>query len=134
DRSLCVRLAHDAIEGFAMMTMTRFSAVLSAALLFSSAQAGAQEYGTYRGLTLGANLQAVTAFAEPSVPQVQTLHERPALIQNVTWRRPYGSSDTTPALRDPVKQIDFSFYNDQLYRMVVQYDVERTRGMTASDL
>jgi hypothetical protein len=35
---------------------------------------------------------------------------------------------------DPVKRVVFSFYNDQLFRVVVDYDRERIRGMTAADL
>jgi hypothetical protein len=35
---------------------------------------------------------------------------------------------------DPVEQILFSFYNDQLFRVVVAYDRERTEGMTTADM
>ena len=35
---------------------------------------------------------------------------------------------------EPVKQIVFSFYNDQLSKMVVDYDQDRTAGMTDADL
>ena len=35
---------------------------------------------------------------------------------------------------DPVEQILFSFYNDQLFRVVVDYGRERTEGMTNADM
>jgi hypothetical protein len=35
---------------------------------------------------------------------------------------------------DPVKQIVFSFYNDQLFRLVINYDRQRTDGMTDGDM
>ena len=45
-----------------------------------------------------------------------------------------SGSGTTLAQTDPVKQIVFSFYNDQLSKMVVDYDVDRTAGMTDADM
>ena len=44
------------------------------------------------------------------------------------------SVEHPPSQTDPVKQIVFSFYNDQLSKMVVDYDHERTAGMTDADL
>jgi hypothetical protein len=35
---------------------------------------------------------------------------------------------------DPVQQIGFSFYNDRLFRIVVDYDRDRTEGMTDADM
>ena len=40
----------------------------------------------------------------------------------------------TAASTDPVEQILFSFYNDQLFRVVVDYGRERTEGMTPADM
>jgi hypothetical protein len=54
-------------------------------------------------------------------------------MQELRWQRPYSSS-ATPSQTDSVKQIVFSFYNDQLSKMVVDYDYERTAGMTDADL
>ena len=33
-----------------------------------------------------------------------------------------------------MQQIGFSFYNDQLFRLVIDYDRDRTEGMTAADM
>src|SRR5689334_6323478 len=35
---------------------------------------------------------------------------------------------------DPVKDVLLSFYNGQLFRIVVNYDRYRTEGMTAADM
>jgi len=35
---------------------------------------------------------------------------------------------------DPVERISFSFYNDQLFRIIVDYSHDRTEGMTQADL
>ncbi len=41
-----------------------------------------------------------------------------------------GSTAST----DPVEQVVFSFYNDQLFRVVVDYGRSRTEGMTDADM
>ena len=56
------------------------------------------------------------------------------MIQELQWTRPYSFSGTTAIQTDPVKQIVFSFYNDQLSKMVIDYERERTEGMTDADL
>jgi hypothetical protein len=40
------------------------------------------------------------------------------VIQELAWRRPYFVSGTTALQTDPVQQIVFSFYNDQLRAVV----------------
>ena len=35
---------------------------------------------------------------------------------------------------DPVEQVSFSFYNGQLFRMVVDYDTDKTNGLTSEDI
>src|SRR5260370_40237167 len=60
------------------------------------------------------------------------VHERPALIEELTWLlpQPYGSS--RPA--ESVDQILFSFYNGALYRMLVTYEDSATKGLTEEDM
>ena len=55
-------------------------------------------------------------------------------MQELQWQRPYSSSSATPAQTEAVRQIVFSFYNDQLSKMVVDYDYDRTAGMTDADM
>ena len=40
---------------------------------------------------------------------------------------------TTPQ-NDPLRQIVFSFDDDQLFKVVMDYDAQRTEGMTGADL
>src|SRR5260370_24292756 len=60
------------------------------------------------------------------------VHERPALIEELTWLlpQPYGSS--RPAVS--VDQILFSFYNGALYRRLVTYEDSATKGLTEEDM
>jgi hypothetical protein len=93
---------------------------------------GAGDLSTYRGFQLGMDLQAVEKQAEMKPSETKTIHQRPALIQDLEWR-PRRFPGPAPD-SDPVKEILFSFYNGQLFRMVVNYDRYRTEGMTGEDM
>ena len=60
------------------------------------------------------------------------IHQCPALIQELNWHaRTYSAP---PSQADSVRDILFSFYNGELFRIVVTYDKDRTEGMTAEDI
>jgi hypothetical protein len=101
--------------------------LLSTPLLYS--QGGPR----YRDFQLGGDLPSISALTAVPVSEAVAIHTRPALMQELRWQRPY-SSTITPSQTDSVKQIMFSFYNDQLSKMVVDYDHERTTGLTDADL
>lgn len=86
----------------------------------------------YRDFQLGGSLASVSAITGAPASDVKTIHTRPASLQSLEWRRPYAGSSGTAV--DPVQQIAFSFYNDQLFRLVVDYDRNRTEGMTDGDM
>ena len=60
------------------------------------------------------------------------IHQRPALIQELTWQSPFSLSSSLPA--DPVLNLRFSFYNGQLFRIVVNYDRKESNGLTGEDM
>jgi hypothetical protein len=63
--------------------------------------------------------------------QANVIHTRPVLIQELEWRpQGIGSSAQT----DPAKDVVFSFYDGELFRIVVNYDRHETEGLTADDL
>ena len=86
----------------------------------------------YRDFQLGGSLASVSALTGAPASDVKTIHTRPASLQSLEWRRPYTGGSETAA--DPVQQIAFSFYNDQLFRLVIDYDRNRTEGMTDGDM
>jgi len=105
-------------------------AVLAAALSIGAADAAAPAH--YRDFQLGGNLASVSALSGVPASAAKTIHERPALLQDLEWRRGYsGGADTAV---DSVQQIAFSFYDDQLFRLVIDYDRDRTEGMTDGDM
>jgi hypothetical protein len=54
------------------------------------------------------------------------------VIHELEWR-PQGSLAYSPR-PDPVQEVLFSFYNGELFRMVVSYDQIRTEGLTDEDM
>ena len=104
--------------------------VLGAALSIAAADGGTAAH--YRDFQLGGNLRAISALAGVPAAEAKTIHERPALLQDLEWRRGYTASNETAV--DSVQQIAFSFYDDQLFRLVIDYDRDRTEGMTDADM
>jgi hypothetical protein len=101
-------------------------AVLSASLLCAG------ELSSYREFQLGASLQAIAKQTEMKPSDARVVHQRPELIQELEWqprRLPGPSSEL-----DSVDQILFTFYNGQLFRMLVSYDRRRTEGLTLDDM
>jgi hypothetical protein len=109
-----------------MLVRAISAAALSASLLC------AVELSSYREFQLGTSLQAVAKQAEMKPSEARVIHERPELIQELEWqpRRFPGPS----AELDSVDQILFTFYNGQLFRMLVNYDRRRTEGLTLDDM
>jgi hypothetical protein len=92
----------------------------------------AQDLSNYRGFHLGMKLSAAAKLADVKVSEAKAIYQRPALIQELEWRP--QSSYSSSAQGDPVRTVLFSFYNGELYRIVVIYDQDRTEGLTDGDL
>jgi hypothetical protein len=86
----------------------------------------------YREYALGTSVASVVKISRTRDDGIKTLHERPARIQELEWRAPYVSAGTE--LADPVRDVLFTFYDDQLYQVVVTYDRERMEGLTNDDV
>jgi hypothetical protein len=107
-------------------------AIGALAILLSTPSLHGQDRARYRDYPLGASLASISALAGIPASEARTLHSRPALLQEIQWQRPYTASDAASV--DPVKTIVFGFYDDQLATMVVDYDRDRTAGLTDVDL
>jgi hypothetical protein len=92
----------------------------------------AEDLSGYRNFHLGSNLPAVAKQAGIRASEVKAICPRPALIQELEWQSWSSLSDTSRS--DPVKKILFDFYNDELFRILVSYDQDRTEGLTDEDL
>jgi hypothetical protein len=116
-----------------MMTGRRL-AIGALGFLLSTQLLHGQALPHYRDFQLGGNLASVSALARVAVSEAKVIHQRPAVIQDLQWRLPYSTNAATGLSADPVQQIVFSFYNDQLFRLVIDYDHNRTEGMTDADM
>ena len=113
------------------MTSTRPFAI-AVGLILGGQLAFAQDVSRYRVYALESSLESVVAASGARAADAKTLHERPATIQELEWRAPYVDSRNT--LADPVREISFTFYNDALYQVVVNYDRDRTEGLANGDI
>ena len=116
------------------MINTRTFTIVALGLLVSTQALQGQDQSRYRDFQLGSDLPSVSALAKVAASDAKTVHQRPAVIQELEWRPPYFTSGSTVPQNDPVRQIVFSFYNDQLSKMVVDYQHGRTAGMTDADM
>ena len=82
----------------------------------------------YRNFQFGETLPAVAKQAGLALSDVKLIHERPAVIQELEW--PIWLAGGSSPQTDPVKTILFSFYNGELFRIVVNYDRDETEGLT----
>ena len=92
----------------------------------------AQDLSRYREFRLGMNLLAVAKQADMQPSEARVIHQRPAVIQELEWRP--QSSLTSSSQADPVSEVLFTFYNGELFRMVVNYDQHKTEGLTDEDM
>ncbi len=90
----------------------------------------AGDLSKYRDFQLGTDLPTIAKQVDASPTQAKVIHSRPARIQELEWSpRPLGPSSQT----EPVKEVVFTFYDGELFRIVVNYDPYETEGMTAED-
>ena len=102
--------------------------VIAVGLVLGAQLAFAQDISGYRAFVLESSLDAVVLASGARATDANTLHERPATIQQLEWRVPYVDPRNPHA--DPVRDITFAFYNDALYQVIVNYDRDRTEGLT----
>lgn len=105
-------------------------AILGVLLAFPTLQA--PDLSRYREFQFGSHVLLVAKQARANPSDVKLIHRRPAVIQELVWEA--WSSTQSSSRSESVKDIRFSFYNGELFQMVVNYDKYRTEGMTAEDI
>ncbi|HEY3161392.1 MAG TPA: hypothetical protein VGJ78_20640 [Vicinamibacterales bacterium] len=113
--------------------MTRLCRTALLVALAASAPAAAQEEGRYRDFKLGASVAAVSALTQTRSADVTVVHERPAVMQELRWiPSSFGTAGRSHGAG--LQQIVFSFYENQLYRLMIDYERSQTKGMTDRDV
>jgi hypothetical protein len=124
-------LSLQSFEGDIQMKIMRKSAISLALVLFSTPMISGQDLSKYRTFSLGTSLAELSKQVGPYSHSTTLIHQRPAVIQELTFW-PLNSSFSVRV--DPVSQILFSFYNGELYRIVVTYEQDATAGLTEDDM
>lgn len=112
-------------------TVSRSALVSFLVFGMMSAATLAGDLSKYRDFQLGTDLPTVAKQTGVNPSQAKTIHLRPALIQELEWRpQAFGSSSKT----EPAQAVVFSFYDGELFRIVVNYDRYETEGLTTDDI
>lgn len=120
------------------MTMTRpamtwrLIALGACMVAFSAPLLAAQDRSRYRDYRMGDDLQAIAEQSGVLSPMARIIPHEPTVLQELEWRPRYfrGAARQT----DAVARVTFGFYDDQLFRIVVDYERDRTEGMTEADM
>ena len=113
------------------MSSARILATSIAWIAISSSVTSAQDLSRYREFQFGMSPVAV-AHQAGITPEARVLHQRPELIQELVWQPPPSLGSSPPG--NSVRKALFSFYNGQLFRIVVNYEWDRTEGLTVEDM
>ena len=114
--------------------ITRYASwtILVSIILFSPRLSDARDLSRYRAFSLGTSLADLSKQIDQRAIDATTVHEGPALVQEMTWWP--SSSLSAHGGGEAIRQVRFSFYNEVLYKMVVSYDAFSTRGLTPEDI
>jgi hypothetical protein len=114
------------------MKMMRSVGISLVMILFSAPLVRGQDLSKYRDYSLGMSLPELSSQVDLRPLQTKLIQKHPPVIQELTcW--PGVSSDYSRQT-DSIWQIFFSFYNGELFRMLVTYDQHATHGLTAEDM
>jgi hypothetical protein len=114
------------------MKIMRCAGISLIMILLSAPLIRGQDLSRYRDFSLGMSLPELSGLVDLEPLQTNLIQNRPAVIQELTWwpRESSGSSLQV----DTVLQVFFTFYNGELYRILVTYDRDATLGLTAEDM
>jgi hypothetical protein len=93
--------------------------------------ASAADLSIYHQFRIGSDIATVVRATGAAEPDVKVLHQRPALIQELEWHP--VRSESSPEFA-AVRSVVFTFSGGQLFRMFVNYDSNKTEGLSPEDL
>ena len=115
------------------LPMNRRLLALSACLVALSAPlVSAQDRSRYRDYQIGDDPRTISEQSGTALPIARIIPHEPVMLQEMEWRPQYFRGAAQQA--DAVARVTFGFYDDQLFRIVVDYDRLRTEGMTEADM
>jgi len=114
-----------------MKVLSRGSIIL-AVFLFCIPLVHGQDLSKYRTFTLGMSSADILKLAGEKPADVALIHEKPSLIQELTWYPPLPFS--SPHAVEPVEKVVFSFCGGDLYRIVATYNSDAIKGLSSEDM
>jgi hypothetical protein len=100
-------------------------------ILLSAPLIHGQDLSKYSIFSFGMSLADLSTWIDQKPTEANLIHQRPAVIQELTWWPPLASGTRRA---EPVRQILSSFYNGDLYRILVTYGRYVTEGLPAEDM
>jgi hypothetical protein len=126
------RRARRSLQGDLKMKVLSRGVLAAFMILITASVIHAQDFSKYRTFAFGSSVASVSKQVDRQPVEAQTIHQRPALIQELSWYPPLPFDSSRPA--EPVEKVVFSFYNGALYRMLVDYETYSTKGLTDDDM
>ena len=118
-----------------MLIRRVFGTTVFVILLLPAVSVCAQDFSTYRGFHLGADTAEIGHHIGNPKVDPRVIYQRPFVIEELTWSSQQFSGTSSAAVdADSLREIKFSFYDHQLFRMVVTYDPKKTEGLTKDDV
>jgi hypothetical protein len=114
------------------MKMMRGVGISLVMILFSALVIHGEDLSEYRDFSFRMSLAEVSKRVDLKPLHTELLHERPVVIQELTWWPRDSSGSLLQA--DSIRQILFTFYNGELYKILVTYDRRATEGLTIDDM
>ena len=116
-----------------MTTSTRRVALTLLCSAMSASLLGAQVRPHYRAFQMGDDV--LTISRQLGMPSPASTLIPPALgaVEELRWRSQYIRRGVASS-SDPVAQLVFSFFENKLFRIVIDYASDRTEGMTEADV
>jgi len=111
----------------------RFFYLSLVAFAMSTSLLSAQDGRGYREFALNSNIESVAKLAGIAPTGAKVVHERPIVMQQLEWRPRYSAANSQ-AQTDPVDLVVFDFYDNQLFKVTVEYAARRVEGLTVSDM
>jgi len=90
------------------MTLVRILGVCLG-IVCSTHGLAAQDLSHYRNFELGSDVASVATIVGVPSSEVKTIHQRPAVLQDLEFRPSNWITGSTEASTDPVEQIVFGF-------------------------
>src|SRR5260370_17738627 len=110
------------------MKMMRCVVLSLVMVLLSAPVIHGQDLSKYRNLSLGMSLVELSNQVDLKPLQTKLIHKHLAVIQELTWWPRESSGSSLQA--DTVWQVFFTFYNCELYRILVPYHLDPTHDLT----